>query len=219
MLTDTLDLPFAIKSADFGGNAAHSDGGTIEGYGAVYGALDRDGDIIAPGAFTESLKGRAPLMLWQHNAREPIGIWERVEEDANGLKLVGKLARSGRGGEASELVRMGALTGLSVGFITREATRDKLTGVRTIIKADLFEVSLVTFPANDAARIRRVKQAGADVQTVRDLERTLKQLGTPARLAKQIASRFEPKAPLRRPVEDFRALKTALEDSIRLLEG
>jgi HK97 family phage prohead protease len=100
------------------------------------------------------MKGRAPAMLWQHSMREPIGAWEIVRETDKGLFVQGQLAlKTQRGAEAYELMKMKALSGLSVGFMTREDSRDQKTGIRTIKQADLWEISPVTFPMNDAARI------------------------------------------------------------------
>lgn len=137
--------------------------GVFAGYGSVYGNLDEGGDIVSPGAFGDSLtewaaKGRMPALLWQHRSGEPIGAYTKMHEEAGGLHVEGKLAlKTQRGIEAYELLKMKAISGLSVGFQTREDSLDQKTGVRTIKKGDLWEVSLVTFPMNDKARIASVK--------------------------------------------------------------
>ncbi|NVJ71391.1 MAG: HK97 family phage prohead protease [Alphaproteobacteria bacterium] len=151
-----MNLPLELKATGDAGAEA----GTFEGYGAIFGNLDRDGDVVSPGAFAESLKGRMPALLWQHNAKEPIGRFDVVREDAKGLFVRGRLSMEGRGREAYELLKMGALDGLSIGFVTKEASRNALSGTRTITKADLMEISLVTFPANDLARVSNVKAYG-----------------------------------------------------------
>ncbi len=153
-------LPLEVKTGPkIGDETAAGEAGTFEGYGAIFGNVDRDGDVVEPGAFAESLKARMPVLLWQHDTKAPIGRFEEVREDEKGLYVKGRLSMQGRGAEAYELLRMGALDGLSIGFITREATRDAATGTRRISKADLMEVSLVTFPANDLARTHSVKSA------------------------------------------------------------
>ncbi len=158
---DTLCLPLEIKASDTTGSVGSTengeDWGTFEGYGSVFGNQDRDGDIVARGAFADSLKSGLPALLWQHDQKAPIGRFDVVREDKRGLYVKGRLSMSGRGREAYDLLKMGALNGLSIGFVTREATRDKLTGARTILKADLMEVSMVTFPANELARVQSVK--------------------------------------------------------------
>ena len=142
-----LDKPFEIKDV--------SASGTFAGYGSVYGNVDQGDDIVAPGAFADSLKshsakGRLPALLWQHKQSEPIGTFTAMREDDHGLYVEGKLAlKTQRGAEAYELMKMGALTGLSIGYQTRTESFDKVTGINTLQKLDLWEVSPVTFPAND----------------------------------------------------------------------
>lgn len=173
--------------------------GTFEGYGAVFGNTDRDGDIVAQGAFADSLKGRLPALLWQHNPKEPIGRFDVVREDKKGLYVKGRLSQTGRGAEAYELMKMGALDGLSIGFVTREAARNAATGTRTINKADLMEVSLVTFPANELARVASVKHTdslsrshampNAQIEDPRSFERFLRENGFSRSRAKTITAK------------------------------
>jgi len=151
-LPTTVDVPLEVK--------ADSDG-RFEGYASVYGVVDRDGDRIVRGAFDASIKQHMPALLWQHSPKDPIGRLDVVREDTKGLFVRGRLAMEGRGAEAYALLKMGALDGLSIGFVTKEASRDAATGVRTITRADLAEISLVTFPANSLARIEAVKAAHA----------------------------------------------------------
>jgi len=150
---EKLQIPLEVKAAEGEGAAL----GTFEGYGSVFGNRDRDGDIVASGAFKESLNAGLPALLWQHDQKSPIGRFDVVREDKRGLYVKGRLSMSGRGQEAYDLLKMGALNGLSIGFVTKEASRDAGSGARTIHKADLMEVSLVTFPANELARVEAVK--------------------------------------------------------------
>lgn len=147
---DIIDLPLEVKAGGMPGE--------FEGYGAVFGNIDRDGDVVTKGAFADSLKERLPALLWQHNPKEPIGRFDVVREDAKGLFVKGRLSQTGKGAEAYELLKMGALNGLSIGFVTKEAQRSSASGARQITRADLMEVSLVTFPANELARVQTVKQ-------------------------------------------------------------
>lgn len=169
-----LDKPFEIKDV--------TKSGTFAGYGSVYGNLDQGDDIVMPGAFAESLaehaaKGRMPAMLWQHKSSEPCGAYTTMREDANGLYVEGKLAlKTQRGAEAYELLQMKAISGMSVGFMTRLADYDQKTGIRTIKQGDLFEVSLVTFPMNDSARIGSVKTI-EDINDFKSAERLLRDSG------------------------------------------
>lgn len=174
MTNSTLDFACELK--------ATGDTGTFEGYGSVFNVTDRGGDIVAPGAFAETLAaakaaGRLPAMLWQHRQAEPIGVYTEMDEDSVGLRIKGKLAlKTSRGAEAYELMKMGALSGLSIGYRVRDDSWDRVTGVRTIKKADLYELSLVTIPMNDASRVSAVK-AIEDLDSLSEIERHLRDAG------------------------------------------
>lgn len=144
--------------------------GVIEGYGCVFDNVDLGGDIIAPGAFTMSLRApRKVKMLWQHDAEKPIGIWDTLEEDGKGLRVSGRiLTEIDKGRESLAMIRAGVIDGLSIGYRTVKSM-DR-NGKRVIMQADLWEVSLVTFPMNELARIDAVKAAA---MTERELERKL----------------------------------------------
>lgn len=157
---------------------ADADTGMIEGYGSVFGVPDLGGDIVMRGAFSASLaSGRVPKMLWQHNAMEPIGVWENVSEDENGLKMSGRiLTETTKGRDAIAFARAGAVDGLSIGFRVTDADMDQKTGSRMIKGAELWEVSMVTFPMNEAARIHSVKSAAEiDAMTETEIEKCLRE--------------------------------------------
>ncbi len=174
MNTKTLDFGFELKLA--------KDDGTFDGYGSVFNVTDGGGDVVAPGAFADSLAqqkaaGRMPAMLWQHRPSEPIGVYTSMEEDSVGLKVSGKLAlKTSRGAEAYELMKMGALSGMSIGYRSRDDSYDRVTGVRTLKKLDLVELSLVTFPMNDASRVSSVKTI-EELKNLRDAEDYLRESG------------------------------------------
>ena len=133
--------------------------GAIEGYGSVFDVADNGNDIVAQGAFTRSLQsGRKVKMLFQHDASDVIGVWDELTEDGNGLRVKGRILTSvAKGREAYELAKAGAIDGLSIGYRTVKSM-DR-NGKRVIMQADLWEVSLVTFPMNEMARIDAVKAA------------------------------------------------------------
>jgi len=171
MTTKTLDFQCELK--------ASGDTGTFEGYGSIFNITDKGGDIVVPGAFAETLAaqkaaGRLPAMLWQHRQAEPIGVYTSMEEDAVGLKVKGQLAlKTARGAEAYELMKMGALSGMSIGYRSRDDSYDRVTGVRSLKKLDLVELSLVTFPMNDASRVSAVKTI-EELDSLSDIERHLR---------------------------------------------
>lgn len=168
-MRDYLDIPFKIKAVN--------EDGLFSGYGSVFGVVDSYQEVVAAGAFKESLDSRMPSLLWQHRSGEPIGVYTTVKEDNIGLHVEGKLAlKTTRGAEAYELLKMGAISGLSIGFVTREDSYDRVTGVRTLKKVDLWEVSLVTFPANDASRVANVKSIES-IKSLADAEAYLREAG------------------------------------------
>jgi HK97 family phage prohead protease len=144
--------------------------GTIEGYGSVYGNKDLGGDIVVSGAFADSLSsGRKIKMLSQHDPHAVIGVWDELSDDGKGLRVKGRiLTQIQAGKDAYELVKAGAMDGLSIGY--RILLAKAVNGARMIEKADLWEVSLVTFPMNEMTRIDAVK---ASDLTERDFERVL----------------------------------------------
>ena len=169
-----LDFGFEVKAVN--------EDGTIEGYGSVFGVKDSYADVIKKGAFDKSIKAHKeqksmPALLWQHDATQPIGVWTDMAEDAKGLRLKGKLAMDTvKGKEAHALLKMGALNGLSIGFMTKQAQYDEKTEIRTLTEVEIWETSIVTFPANTKARVTHVKSAD-DLATPKDAERILRDSG------------------------------------------
>jgi HK97 family phage prohead protease len=159
-------------------------GGVAVGRGGTAVSVGRGNydDVIAKGAFIQSLKdhkaaGTMPAMLWQHDADKPIGVWTEMVEDEKGLRIKGQLAmETVKGKEAHALLKMGALNGLSIGFMSKEWAYDRDTEVRTLTAIDLWEVSLVTFPANEKARVTNVKSAD-EMATPKDAEKALRDAG------------------------------------------
>lgn len=151
-MTDTL-FPNELKAV--------TETGEIEGYASVFGNRDRAGDIVMPGAFSQSLKSRdarSVPMLWQHKADQPVGVWEEIEEDATGLRVKGRFLIGTRAGaEALEFARAGAVSGLSIGYRTLKSRQDRERKARALEVVDLHEISVVSIPANPLTRIERVK--------------------------------------------------------------
>jgi HK97 family phage prohead protease len=99
-------------------------------------------------------------MLFQHNPAEPVGTWVEMRENDLGLYVRGRLECDvQRGRELLSLLESGGLDGLSIGFKTLRAGRDRLTGARLLHEVDLWEISLVTFPMLGEARVSDVKNA------------------------------------------------------------
>jgi len=168
--------------------ASIDDAGEFTGYASTFGGPpDAYGDIIAPGAFTKSLKQHqtaktAPALLWAHDQAQPIGVWHELSEDGSGLRVTGKLTLEvDKAREAHALMKSGAL-GLSIGFRVPEGGQVLADGFRELREIDLHEISTVALPANRKAKI-------AEVKSIRDFEAALRdELGYSSRQAKKLAA-------------------------------
>ncbi|GLQ10280.1 hypothetical protein GCM10007913_22120 [Devosia yakushimensis] len=130
--------------------------GRFSGYASVFNRVDAGGDIVMPGAFAASLRKRGERirLLFQHDPKEPVGIWEAIGENSHGLLVAGRLVPGVERADAlKRLIENRALDGLSIGFRTVKATREPGTGHRRLHEIDLFEISIVTFPMMEDARI------------------------------------------------------------------
>lgn len=137
------------------------EGNTFEGDLSTYGNVDSYGDVCEPGCFDDSikLKGSKFPLLWQHNASEPIGHLI-VESTEPTLKIKGDINLDvARGKEAYSLLKRGDIQGLSIGYVPVDYYYDD-DGIRRLLKLDLKEGSVVTFPANELAAVAAVKKGG-----------------------------------------------------------
>ncbi|EDF9813706.1 HK97 family phage prohead protease [Salmonella enterica subsp. enterica serovar Tennessee] len=184
-----IDVPLEVKSVN--------DAGEFEGYGSVFGVKDSHGDIVIPGAFTKSLanwsqKGKLPAMLWQHNICEPIGVYKEMREDDRGLFVKGRLLIEGDplAVRAHTHMKAGSLTGLSIGYILNDWEYNKEKEAWLLKEIDLWEVSPVTFPSNDEARIEEVKAAFShgEIPSQKSIESILRDAGLSRNQAKAFMS-------------------------------
>src|SRR5262245_7578499 len=120
--------------------------GEFAGYASTFnGSPDSYGDILAPGAFLESLTEHSdrksmPARLWADDPSEPIGRWLSLKEDRRGLFAEGRLTLgTTRGKEAHALMRDDAL-GLSIGYRTKSSKLQGSTRVLTAVQ--LVEISV-----------------------------------------------------------------------------
>jgi|TARA_R110000744_G_scaffold379320_1_gene497053 HK97 family phage prohead protease len=154
-----LDIKAEISAVD----EEDEEYGVFEGYGSIFNNTDLGNDVIVNGAFTKSIKktgAKGVKLLYQHKTDMPIGVYESIEEDEKGLKVRGRLAMKTQAGrETYELMKMGALDGLSIGFRTspKGQSYDPKTRVRKISEVELMEISVVTFPMNPKAKVQKVK--------------------------------------------------------------
>ncbi len=175
-----------------------SEKGIFTGYGSVFGELDFGNDIVEKGAFTRTLKeakakNRKFPVLWQHKGTEPIGIYDDIYEDDKGLYVEGRLLINDvqRAKEAYALMDAGAVTGLSIGYGAKEYKIDTDDWVRTLLDVDLYEVSPVTFPMLDVARVDAVKTLveHGELPSLKEFENFLREAGFSRTQSAAIASK------------------------------
>lgn len=193
---------FALQVKDL------SEDGTFEGYGSIFGNVDKGGERVLPGAFAASLakhrrEGTKVKMLWQHNPNEPIGVWEDLAEDGKGLRGRGRLVLDvQRAREVHALAKADAIGGLSIGY--REIKTSPNGNVLDLHELDLYEISPVSFPMNGRARIDAVKSErmdefarrlrDGDPMPIKEFEDILRDAGVPKSMATAIASHGYAKA-------------------------
>ena len=131
------------------------------GYAAVFGKRDSGGDVILPGAFAETLAARKQAgvrlpLLWQHRAGQRIGWVDLAEEDRHGLRVIASLSPAAGTSAtlAAKALADGAVNGLSFGYRVRDAAPQG--GGRELRAVDLIEVSLVSRPMQQLARVHYV---------------------------------------------------------------
>lgn len=183
-------FPFHLKAVESSGE--------FSGYASVFDKIDWYGDVVRPGAFTKTIaawksKGKLPPILWQHNSQMPIGPHLDMYEDAKGLFVVGKLLIEDieKAREAHALLKAKVISGMSIGFdVAADGMEyDGKTNVWNLNELDLWENSLVTFPANEDAQVEEVKTilASGKLPAPSDFEGFLRDAGFTRSQAKYIA--------------------------------
>ncbi len=162
-----------------------SDEGVFSGYASVFDVVDLQDDKVEKGAFENTIKNKMPAILWQHNASDVIGVCEKIEEDTTGLYLEGRLLLDiEKAHEAFILLKNRAIKGLSIGYnaVQWEWREEDGRYIRILKELDLWEISLVTFPANELAIVDDVK----GISNTRDAEKFLREAGFSRTQAKAV---------------------------------
>lgn len=216
MKIKNLQIPLEIKSV--------SETGVFSGYGSVFHNEDSYGDVVRPGAFKKSLaewakKGRLPPMLWQHDRCEPIGVFTKMVEDEKGLFVEGRLLIDDipQARAAYALLKEKALGGMSIGYREILIEQDHDEKVTNLLELDLWEVSVVTFPANEEATVDSVKSAlaGGGLPTLPEFEKFLRDAGFSKSQSVAIASHGLRQ--LLRDADDTEAKE--IESALNILKG
>lgn len=202
MKSETLDIQAELK-AYHGDNEEEK--GVFSGYGSIFGNKDLGNDVMMQGAFAKSIASKGPKgvkLLYQHDAKEPIGVFDEIIEDRKGLRVKGRLAMgTQKGREVYELMKMGAIDGLSIGYRVspKGADYDERGKKRMLREVDLMEISAVTFPMNTRARVQAVK---GEQRTVREWEETMRDACGLSRSESKVAANAVFKALDQREVGD-----------------
>jgi hypothetical protein len=146
-------VPFDLREL----KAVDDGGWEIAGYASTWGGPpDAYGDVVARGAFADSITERATKFLYEHHT--PIGKQLEIREDDHGLYGRWSIVDTTAGTDAYKLAKAGVLDSLSIGFLTDAADYAE-DGTRTLRKITLVEVSAVAIPANSKAVITAVKRS------------------------------------------------------------
>lgn len=158
--------PFEFKE----GTGKDSEFYFLKGYASTFGNVDRVGDIVAKGAFTKSLAERTPKMLSQHDTDDVIGGVDTIYETDSGLYFEARLPKDNSlVKDLVPLIKIGAIDSISIGFNTTISEWNEDTGIRTLKEVELWEISVVTFPANEKAKILGIKKL-QDMKTKIDVD-------------------------------------------------
>lgn len=191
--TESKTLDFALEVKEL------KEDGTFSGYGAVFGNKDSWDDVILKGAFLKTIREDAmPKFLWQHDRDEPIGVFTLLKEDDYGLWVEGKILINENipnADKAYALLKHRAIDGLSIGYRATVWEWDDNQDIRFLKEIKLMEISLVTFPANDLARVATVKSLKdfrpEDITTEREYEKLLKSAGFSNSMAAYLAAGWQ----------------------------
>lgn len=197
-------VPLEIKELD--------DEGRFEGWGAVFGEEDMAGDTIVRGAFKKSLAKRMPKIYLGHDTS--VGVYDVASEKRKGLWVEGQPDESPDGLSARIKLKSGALDSLSIGY--RTVTEKAKPGFRRdVIEADLFHVGIVPFGLHEGAVVTSVKALDLEsVETIRELERALRDVGLSEKTAKTLCSvEFHAKLAQRDAVDGAAELVAALDNA------
>ncbi|MBS9781469.1 MAG: HK97 family phage prohead protease [Gammaproteobacteria bacterium] len=176
---------------------AVNDDGFFSGYASVFDVVDSYGDIVRKGAFLRSIdefktKGKMPPVLWQHRSDMPIGVYTEMKEDDKGLYVEGNLLINDvpQAKATHALLKAGAVSGLSIGYRINDGKWGENDHYE-LLDLKLFEVSVVTFPANEESLVDTVKAKinHGELPTLPEFEKFLRDAGFSKKQATAIASR------------------------------
>ena len=142
---------------------------TFEGYAVTWNTIDDYNSTFRKGSFRKTIteRGSRIKVLWNHDTDEPIGKVVEIREDKKGLFVKGILTEGvSKASDVYKNLRAGVIDTLSFGFIPLQKKTTK-EGILEITEVKLFEVSPVTFEANETAVITDVRSDDMEKKEVR----------------------------------------------------
>jgi HK97 family phage prohead protease len=186
--TDGRETRANLAGIEIRAASAESEARTVVGYAAVFNSeTDICGywtEVVAPGAFAQSLRENDVVALYSHDTGRVIGRMSaktlRVAEDDKGLKVEIDLPDTTDGRDLAVLIERGDITGFSFGFCTRKQEWDETVNPpkRTLLEVDLIEVTVTAFPQYDDTEIGL-----RDLEGARSERRQHNKSGAAARIA------------------------------------
>ena len=135
--------------------------------------FDRAGDTISAEAWTKGGLNnfeKNPIILFNHDYNKPIGRATGLKVTESGLELKAKISKSAPD-HVAQLVKEGILGAFSVGFRVKDADYLSETDGLKIKDAELFEVSVVSVPCNQAATFSLAKSFDS-IEEYNDFKKT-----------------------------------------------
>jgi uncharacterized protein len=166
------NIPFQVKEMN---QDEESKIFTFEGYASTFGNVDLVMDRVVKGAFLGTIdqwkkSGESLPILWHHNSDMPLGVYSSLAEDSIGLKVTGTMPIEDTfvSGRIIPQMRHGSIRKMSIGYYLNKYTVDEETGIWDLLEIELFEISLVTRPANPMASVTDIQPKA--LASVDDLE-------------------------------------------------
>lgn len=193
-----INVPFSVKAIS---DNEDPDYFYFEGYASTFDNVDSYDDVVMRGAFVKTLQQNPNFKIfWQHDSQMPLGVPVYASEDSKGLYIKVKLPKADSFVRDRVIPQMkcGSIDKMSIGYSTIKCSYKSSNGtqLRLLDEVKLWEVSLVSIPANDQATVTNFKSAQLDeVKSLKDIEGFLKDSGMSAKMAKTLISKIKEFSP------------------------
>lgn len=154
----------------------------IRGYASTFGNIDSYNDIIEPTAFDETIeafeKGEKSIkILYNHEPDLSMGLLTRMGKDEYGLFVEGDIATDlVIGAETAIRIKRGIIDEFSIGYYLKDWYSDEVKPeIWHLTNIDLREVSVVTFAANERARVTEYESKSTNHESFSNIMKSLEQ--------------------------------------------